>query len=182
MHPLKLRERPFFSFSFFLFLFLRVKRRAHPRRHCCSSGTASALCPWRRRSRGRSCGNPWSCVPVGTLHIAGRGCHPGLRTAPPASCRQSSWLLEFYTWATSNVISSRVQTCDSVYSWCPTGRSGHQHHDLISHSITLCWHWANQSFPYLNNVERLARKRQVSILNHWFDWLGRSRWCFCSII
>ena len=34
----------------------------------------------------------------------------------------------------------------------------------ISHSVTLSWHWPNQSLPYVTNVERQARKQQVSIL------------------
>ena len=29
--------------------------------------------------------------------------------------------------------------------------------------VTLFWHWANQSLPYPNNAEHLARKRQVPI-------------------
>ena len=32
-----------------------------------------------------------------------------------------------------------------------TRRPGHQHHDLISHSVTLSWHKANQSLPCSNN-------------------------------
>ena len=46
----------------------------------------------------------------------------------------------------------------------PHWETGHQHHDLISHSVTLSWHWSNQSIPYPNNAEHLARKWQVSIL------------------
>ena len=38
------------------------------------------------------------------------------------------------------------------------------HHDLISHSVTLSWHWANQSLPYPNNAERQTRKQQLSTL------------------
>ena len=30
---------------------------------------------------------------------------------------------------------------------CPTERPGSQHHDLISHSVTLALHWANLSLP-----------------------------------
>ena len=33
---------------------------------------------------------------------------------------------------------------------CLTGTSGHQHHVLLSHSVTLSWHWANQSLPHLS--------------------------------
>ena len=42
---------------------------------------------------------------------------------------------------------------------------------LISHTVTLSWHWANQSFPYPNSTEHLARKRQVSFLKSlgWLD-------------
>ena len=43
-----------------------------------------------------------------------------------------------------------------------TGRPGCQHHDLISHSFPLFWHWANQSLPYANNTESMARKWQLS--------------------
>ena len=51
-----------------------------------------------------------------------------------------------------------------VTLWCcPTRRPDHQHHDLISHSITLSE--ANQYLPSPNNAECLARKRQVSILS-----------------
>ena len=52
----------------------------------------------------------------------------------------------------------------------PTGSLGRQHHDLISHSVTFSWYWANQSLPYPNNAECLARKRQVSIFK-WLVWL-----------
>ena len=47
---------------------------------------------------------------------------------------------------------------------CPTERPGCEHHYLIFHSVTLSWHWANQSLPCHNNLKHLARKRQVSIL------------------
>ena len=77
-------------------------------------------------------------------------------------------LLMLYILVTSKVISGWVPTCDSAHSlrlysavalgiqaintmtWFPT--------------VTLCWHWVNQSFPYLNNAECLARKWQVSTL------------------
>ena len=53
---------------------------------------------------------------------------------------------------------------------CPSGKPCHQHCDLISHSVTLSCHWANQSLPYPNNVDHLARKQQASIfIGHWFD-------------
>ena len=50
----------------------------------------------------------------------------------------------------------------------PIGKPCYQHPDLISHSVTLSWHWGNQSFPYSNNAEHLDRKRQVSVGCHWF--------------
>ena len=76
-----------------------------------------------------------------------------------------SWLLEFYILATTKTVWGWAPTYDSVhllqiYS-AVTGRTGHQHHDLISHSVTLSWHSANQSLPYPNNTECLARRRQV---------------------
>ena len=49
---------------------------------------------------------------------------------------------------------------------CPPEKPGRQHHDLICYSVTLSWQWPNQSFPYPNNVDHLARKQQVSILYH----------------
>ena len=55
--------------------------------------------------------------------------------------------------------------------YCPTGKPGHQHPDLISNSVTLSSHWANQSLPYPNNAECLTRKRQVSI----FKVIGLTR-------
>ena len=42
-------------------------------------------------------------------------------------------------------------------------RTGHQHHDLISYSAILSWHWYNQSLPYPINAKHLTRKQQVSI-------------------
>ena len=50
---------------------------------------------------------------------------------------------------------------------CPTGRQGFQHHDLISHSLTLSWYWASQSFSYPNNVKSVGRKRWS--FSQWFD-------------
>ena len=76
---------------------------------------------------------------------------------------------EFYILVTSKVISSQAPTCDSAQSWwlhsaAPLGKSGHRHHDLISHTVTLSWHWAKQSLPYRNKAQHLTRKQQVSIL------------------
>ena len=47
---------------------------------------------------------------------------------------------------------------------CPTGSGtpSCQQRDLISHAVTLSWHWAHQSFPCPNNAEHLTRKWQVS--------------------
>ena len=58
-----------------------------------------------------------------------------------------------------------------------TGTSGRRHYDLLIHSVTLSWHWANQSLAYLNNIERLTRKRQVSILMSlvWLDQGSKPR-------
>ena len=51
------------------------------------------------------------------------------------------------------------QHLQSYLTLCyPTERPSHQHHDL-----TLFRHKANQSLPYHNKAERLARKQQVSI-------------------
>ena len=88
------------------------------------------------------------------------------------------WLLEFYVLATSTVILGALPTCDSACSvqtlyCCPTGKSGHWHHDPLSHSVTLSWDWANQSLPYPINADRQARKRQISVLLFIdLTWLG----------
>ena len=47
---------------------------------------------------------------------------------------------------------------------CPTGKPGCHCHDVMSHLVTLSWHWTNQSLASANNVEQLASKRKVSIL------------------
>ena len=45
---------------------------------------------------------------------------------------------------------------------CHECAPGCQHHYLLSHSVTLLWHWANQSvLPYPSNAEHQARKQQV---------------------
>ena len=68
-----------------------------------------------------------------------------------------------------------ASSCDSVISWqlysAAPPKPGCQHHNLISHSLTLSWHWANQSWLYPTNDVCLARKWQVSILKSlvWFD-------------
>ena len=50
--------------------------------------------------------------------------------------------------------------------------SGHGADGLVSHSVTLPWHQANQSLTYSNNAERLARKKQVLIFKSlgWLDY------------
>ena len=46
-----------------------------------------------------------------------------------------------------------------------------QHHDLISHSVTLFWPWGNYSFPYPINAEHLPMKQQVSVFKS-LVWLN----------
>ena len=55
----------------------------------------------------------------------------------------------------------RVTVC--THGDCSTGSPDCQLHDLISHSVTLSLHGANQSLDYPNNADSLARKRQVLI-------------------
>ena len=74
--------------------------------------------------------------------------------------------LLFYVLATSTIISGQELTCQCALLvtllYCPTGTPGYQHnHDLILHSVTLSWHWANQPLPCSDNAESLARKRHV---------------------
>ena len=62
-----------------------------------------------------------------------------------------------------------VLTCGSAHSWQLNSAAslGHQAAGTMtcySLSVSLSWHWANQSLPYLNNAEHWARKQQVSIL------------------
>ena len=49
----------------------------------------------------------------------------------------------------TQVKSWEAPSCDRTHS----GNSIVLHHDLISHSITLSWHWANQFLPYPNKVK-----------------------------
>ena len=51
---------------------------------------------------------------------------------------------------------------------CLIGTPGHQQKDLLSHSVTLSWHWVNQFLHYPNNVEHQARKQKVSIVKSLF--------------
>ena len=64
----------------------------------------------------------------------------------------------FNILVTTKIISGWVPTDDSAQPWlpysagplsnpaisrcCPTGKPGSQHHDLITQSVTLSWHWA----------------------------------------
>ena len=61
-------------------------------------------------------------------------------------CQQLVCLLLFYILPTSMVISGWVLTFDCTRSWWLY--SAAKHHDWISHSVTLSWHWAYQSLPY----------------------------------
>ena len=71
----------------------------------------------------------------------------------------------------------RVPTCDSVHSWQLHSAASLEHHDLLSHSITLSWHWTDQTLSYPNNSELQARKQQVSILKPlvWLDQVSNLR-------
>ena len=40
---------------------------------------------------------------------------------------------------------------------CPTGKSNCQHQDVISHWVTVSWHWPNQSLPHPINNKCQAR-------------------------
>ena len=53
-----------------------------------------------------------------------------------------------YVVATFKVILRQVLICDSAHSWWPvwcfpTWKPGCQHHQLISHSVTLSWQWTS---------------------------------------
>ena len=56
--------------------------------------------------------------------------------------------------------------------WLYSGKPGRQHHDLISYSVTLSWHWANQPLPYPNNESAWLRKQQMSIFKS-LVWLNK---------
>ena len=79
------------------------------------------------------------------------------------------WLLEFNVLATSKVISGRALIYEKArlclfYSAAAIGNSCCWYHDLISHSVTLSSHWANQSLSCPLYAERQARKWQISSL------------------
>ena len=50
---------------------------------------------------------------------------------------------------------------------------GHQHYNLICHSVTFSWHWATQSLPYHNNAKLQAKKlhlvHKYQFQSHWFE-------------
>ena len=89
-------------------------------------------------------------------------------------------LLLFYILLPYKVISGRGSTCDSSHSWWlyRAALLGHHmtSHDLLSHSVSLFWHWTNQSLPYPNNAEHWARKWRVSILKS-LVWLDQVKKC-----
>ena len=71
----------------------------------------------------------------------------------------NSWLLVFYVLTTSKAISGWVLTCDSVPSGClySAAQLGKHAADIpLSHYPDT--ELTNQSMPYSNNAERLARK------------------------
>ena len=74
-------------------------------------------------------------------------------------------------------------TLMSTLQSCPTGTPCHQHHDLICHSVTLFWHWVDQSLCYPNNVDHLARKWEESISKSllWCDQDSKPRHSDTSI-
>ena len=72
-----------------------------------------------------------------------------------------------------------------LYSAAPLGDQASQHQNLITHSVTLSWHWANQSLLYSNNIERQARVvTSINFISHYFDsagffvlcWMRGSTW------
>ena len=70
--------------------------------------------------------------------------------------------MEFYILAISKVISGWVPYCDSAHLWqlYSAATLGIL---VMTPSLALSWHWANQYLPSPNNAERLALKRELSI-------------------
>ena len=72
----------------------------------------------------------------------------------------------------SNIYSHKdvYPTCDSAHAWqlhstAPLGNQAVcQHHDLISHSVTLSWHWAHQSLPYRNAEHRAKEASSINLI------------------
>ena len=58
-----------------------------------------------------------------------------------------------YVLATSMVVSGWLLSCDNAHSRCFNSAAPLRdwHHNLISHLVTLSWHWAKQSLTYPNN-------------------------------
>ena len=108
------------------------------------------------------------------------------KLAHPSSFQSAPFCLCYHViscLATSKVRSRQVPTCDNAHSWrlfsaAPHKKPCHQHHDLISHSGTLSWKWANQSLSYPNNAQRLTMKWQVPILKRVVPLDQSSRWGF----
>ena len=44
-------------------------------------------------------------------------------------------------------------------------KSGCQHHDLISHLVTLSWPWTNQLLSYIRTPSPI-----ITFVRHWFNW------------
>ena len=38
-----------------------------------------------------------------------------------------------------------------------------------THSLTLSWHWTNQSLPYPNNADHQLENGTYTFVSHWFD-------------
>ena len=81
-------------------------------------------------------------------------------------------------WLVAGNICHHIRTCTN-YAFIatihyPTKTPGHQYHGLISHSVTLSWHWANHScpilsqplLPYPHNSECLASNFKLLL---WID-------------
>ena len=92
-------------------------------------------------------------------------------------------MLQGYKTSTNNSLMNPIvfskDDCLEPYLWymdtgwtllCETRRDfivlpywKNRHDDRISHSVTLPWHWANQSLSYPKNAGLLARKWQILI-------------------
>ena len=94
-----------------------------------------------------------------------------------------TWYINEWTWSSSVICCFTSQQRLRSYQdghWLvtvcthgdfivlPHWHTSCHHHDLIS------WHWANQSLPFPNNDQHLARKQQVFILKS-FDQ-GSNLW------
>ena len=84
--------------------------------------------------------------------------------------------LLFHILATFNVISGFVPTIETAHWWklhsaAPMGKDANRTIAWYPTQSHLSRHWANQSLPYPNNAEWLAKKRHVSILKSllWVD-------------